>query len=463
MRGLIRIGIVGIVIGWTVVAHASPASEAAARLTQAAAKLAQAYQLDNASQYDQALVVIEQGLVILSTDTGLLEPKGQAPFKRVHTGLLELKGQVLVKQLDYLGALEAFEKDVEAGASGANLKNAQLNIKTLSPVRTTFLDITVSSGPAVIHLDSRTVRAFCTAEPSCHKGWLPGAYRVLADRPGYQPWSGPVTLVAGKATKLAITLVEKPSVLTVTVAPSDATITVDDTVYTAPITIPAGSHRVTGKLAGHVTSSTEVVAHEGKPVQLEVSLTRRIAISLKPATAVLRLDDRPIAVEDGGLDVPAGHHVLVASAPGLAERRIEIQAERAADYAIVVALSPPMVPPPVFTPRRKIALVAGGVSLVALAGGAILGTQSKQRQDDAFKLCPSPTTPCAAAAQATDLNKQGQSRALEANVAYGVAAGVAVTAAVLWFTGGRVSAPESRVAVTPRLGAVAGLDLSLKF
>jgi hypothetical protein len=159
--------------------------------------------------------------------------------------------------------------------------------------------------------------------------------------------------------------------------------------------------------------------------------------------------------------VPPGPHVLVARAPGLAEQRIAIPAERAADYAIVVALARPaaVVDAGPWSPRRKLALVAGGVSLVALAGGAILGTQSKQREDDAFKLCPSPTTPCAAAAQATDLNKQGQSRALQANVAYGVAAGAAITAAVLWLTG----APESRVAVTPRLGAVAGLDLHLRF
>jgi hypothetical protein len=37
--------------------------------------------------------------------------------------------------------------------------------------------------------------------------------------------------------------------------------------------------------------------------------------------------------------------------------------------------------------------------------------------------------------------------------------GAAIAAAVLWLTG----APESRVAITPQLGAVAGLDLAVRF
>ncbi|MBC7978221.1 MAG: hypothetical protein H7138_24820, partial [Myxococcales bacterium] len=58
---------------------------------------------------------------------------------------------------------------------------------------------------------------------------------------------------------------------------------------------------------------------------------------------------------------------------------------------------------------------------------------------------------------------QGRSRALQANIAYGVAAGAAIAAGVLWFTGGRESA-EPRVAVTPHVdGASAGLDLSMRF
>jgi hypothetical protein len=443
MGALIRIGIVCSAVAWAAVAQAAPAKDSA--------RLAQAKRLAGTGQYDQALATIEEGLATNPKDTDLLE----------------LKGQVLVKLPDYLGALEAYEADVAAGAKGPNLRNAKIQITTLGPVRTTFLDIAVTNGPAVIHLDSRTQRAFCTAAPTCRHGWLPGTYKVIADRPGFQPWTGRVTLTAGKTAKLEINLVEKPSLLTVRVAQADATITVDDTAYTAPVTVPAGPHRVAVALSGHVPWSTEVVASEGKPIELDISLSPRVPIRIEPATAVttLLLDDKPVTVEDGSLGVPAGPHVLVARTSGFPDRRVEIPAERPADYTIVVAFR---APPPArqaspFTPRRKIALAVGGLSLVAVAGGAVLGMQAKQREDDAFALCPSPETPCAAAAEANDLNKQGRSRALQANIAYGVAAGAAVTAAVLWLTGRASESPEPRVAVTPRLGTDAGLDVSLRF
>ena len=322
----------------------------------------------------------------------------------------------------------------------------------------------------MIHLDSRTQRVFCTAEPACHKGWLPGVYKVIAERSGFQVWTGRVTLVAGKTVALPITLVEKPSQLSVNVAQAGAQITVDDAAYTAPVTVPAGAHRVVVTLAGHVTSTIEAVAHEGAPVELAVTLVPRVAVRVVPATAKLWLDGQPIALQDGGLAVPPGAHTLVARAPGLADRRVELAADRPADYAIDVELTP--IPPPRaaaswLTGRRKIALAAGGVSVVAVVAGAVLGTQAKQREDDAFDICASPTEPCADAERANDLNKQGRARALQANVAYGVGTGAAIAAVVLWFTGRPESqsapGPVSRIAVKPRLGAVTGLDLALRF
>src|SRR5689334_10256939 len=105
MGGLIRIGTVCVAIAWAAVAHASPTSEADA-------KRVQADRLAAAGQYDEALAVIAQGLAILPTSTRLLE----------------LKGQVLIKLPDYLGALEAYEADVAAGATGSNLRNARINL-----------------------------------------------------------------------------------------------------------------------------------------------------------------------------------------------------------------------------------------------------------------------------------------------------------------------------------------------
>jgi len=71
--------------------------------------------------------------------------------------------------------------------------------------------------------------------------------------------------------------------------------------------------------------------------------------------------------------------------------------------------------------------------------------KAQQLAADTHAVCPSPPTPCACAVEAEDLNRQARSRAFQANVAYGVAGGAAVAAAVLWLTG----APESRVAITP--------------
>jgi hypothetical protein len=463
MRGLMRIWMIGLAMAWSGLstaqaapgARAAPARRPAAAPANAAdAALAEASRQVAAGQYDEALVAIDAGLK--------LDAK--------HTGLLELKGQVLVKLPDYLGALEAYEADLAAGPTGPNLRNARLQVKSLLPVRTTFLQVTVSQGPAVIHLGSRTDRAFCKAEPTCRAGWLPGTYKVFAERPGFMPWIGRVTLIADKTVSLAIPLVEKPSLVTVRAAQADATVMVDDTAYTAPLTLPAGAHKVTVTLPGHVPAATEVIAREGKPVELDVTLVPRVPVVIEPATATatatLLLDDKPVELHDGGVGIPSGAHVLVARARGFRDGRVEIPAARPADYVARVELrvpEPPRVEPSPFTTRRKIALAAGGVGLAALAGGAVLGTQAKQREDDAFALCPSPATPCAAAAPANDLNKQARSRALQANIAYGVAAGAVIAASILWLTGAPES-PEPRVAITPHVdGTVAGLDLALRF
>ena len=178
------------------------------------------------------------------------------------------------------------------------------------------------------------------------------------------------------------------------------------------------------------------------------------------------------AIRDGGTPVPAGAHKLVARAPGYQPREIEIPAERGADYKlevklerVVVAAPPVVVPPPpeggIFTTRRKIALVVGGAGVVALGTGMVLGLQAGGLDDDTYQLCEAPAVPCEDFAEANDLNRRARSRADQANLAYGIAGGAAIAAAVLWLTG----APESRsrVAVTPRLGATAGLALAVRF
>ena len=462
MRVLICTWIVCVSVAWTGVALAAPKGGARANPSAAAPatpkrvtpagdaheKYKLAAKLDDSGEPEKALAVIEEGLAIAPKDLALLG----------------FKGRVLLKLRDYTGTLAAYEAYLDAGVQGANRRAAQKIVNDFDAVRSTFLEVTLASGAAPIYLDSKTQGAFCTAAPSCNKAILPGGYKVIVERAGFERWTGNVTVERGKTAKLAITLVEKPSLLTVRVAQPGARVTVDDAAFEAPAKVAAGTHRVVVSLAGHAEARLEATAHEGQPVALDVALTPLVAVRVEPAGAQLLLDGKPVAIADGNLAIPPGSHALVARAKGFVDRRIEIPAERTPDYQLSIELARVkvvVVPPPDsrFTGRRKISLAVGGVGLAALAGGVVLGLQSGHLDHDAYALCPSPSTPCSDAAKANDDNLRGRSRALEANIAYGIAGGAAIAAAVLWLTG----APESRVAVTPQLGAVAGLDVAMRF
>jgi len=101
----------------------------------------------------------------------------------------------------------------------------------------------------------------------------------------------------------------------------------------------------------------------------------------------------------------------------------------------------------IFTTRRKIALGVAGVSVPGVA----LGASAKGKQDDAFMLCPDPAMGCTQADESNALIKASHSRALEANVAFGIAAAAAIGAGVLWFTGAPDAENPKRVSVVPRV------------
>jgi hypothetical protein len=440
MRALICSWIVGVGIACTGVALAAPKVDARQKYKAAAI-------LVDSGEAEKALGVIDEGLALAPKDLSLLK----------------LKGTVLLTLRDYPGALAVYRAYLDASEPGANRRAAQKIIDDLDAVQSTFLDVTLANGPAALYLDSKTQGVFCTPAPSCHKAILPGPYRVIVERPGFARWTSNVTLVKGQTAKLAVTLVEEPSLLTVRVAQPGARVTVDDAAYDAPAKVAAGKHRVVVSLAGHAEARLDATAREGKPVELDVALARLVAIRVEPPGAALLLDDKPIAIQDGSIAIPPGAHALVARANGFVARRIEIPPEPAPDYQLAIALAPAPLAPGRFTARRKIALAAGGVGLLAASAGILFGVQSGQLDDDTYALCPSTSSPCPGALEANDLNQRARSRAMQANIAYGVAGGAAIAAAVLWFTG----APESRVAITPQLGpqlgAAAGLDVAVRF
>jgi hypothetical protein len=123
----------------------------------------------------------------------------------------------------------------------------------------------------------------------------------------------------------------------------------------------------------------------------------------------------------------------------------------------------PTTAPSMFTPQRKIAIGVAGLGVAAIGAGVLLGMQAKGYEDDAFALCPNPATPCADGDRATELTDKGHSRALFANISYGVGAAALIGAGVLWFLGAPPTA-EATVAVTPRTGAgTAAIDLTVRF
>jgi hypothetical protein len=393
--------VIGCVLIAAGTAHAAPAGNPrpahpppAAR--PAAASLAAATALKQQGELAQALAMIDE----------LMASAAQRAKKDDQRNLLRLKASVLLDQRDIAGALAAFQAYLDTGVRGGNAIEVQKIVANLKTAP--MLDITVSNGPADVFLDSKALGPLCAAASECNRQVMPGPHRVIVERAGFVGKTERVTLQGGKPAALAVALIEKPSTITVRVAQAAATITVDDSAYTAPVELPAGDHRVVVRLDGHVDAQVIATAHEGKPVDLDVT--------------------------------------LVAVAPP----------------APPVVVAPRVVEQPVhrFTVRRKLAVASGAIAIVGVGVGAVLGSQARGADHDAFALCPSPTTPCRDAAKANDLNQRGQSRATDANIAFGVAGAAAIAAAVLWLVG----APESTLAVAPRVGSnVAGLDVALRF
>lgn len=184
MRGLIRTWIVWAGVAWAGVALAAPKVDVRATYKRAA-------QLDDNGDAEQALATIEEGLAIAPNDLRLLG----------------LEGAMLLKLRDYLGALAAYRADLDAGATGANRREAEKIVNNLSAAQSTFLDVILANGPATIYLDSKARGAFCTAAPWCHKEILPDDYKVIAERSEFDRWTGRVTIARDQAAKLAVTFV----------------------------------------------------------------------------------------------------------------------------------------------------------------------------------------------------------------------------------------------------------------
>jgi hypothetical protein len=404
-----RTGLVCVGVAWAVIASAG-AARADAQIN-VGEQYQRATKLLEDGEHEQALELIDRALVAA--------PK--------ELGLLRLKGAVMIKLHDYLGALAAHQAYLDAGAVGANRREAQKIVDSLLAAKSTFLEISLANGPADIYLDSKTQAALCRAETACHKPVLPGEYKVIAERPGFERWTGRVTIEKDATAKLAVVLIEQRSRLTVRAVPPGPRITVDGAVYDAPTSVPPGAHQVVVTLAGHKAVRREVIASKGKPIELDIALVPLVPLRVDPAGAVLLLDGTRVALADGHLEIPPGRHVLVARAKGFRSERIEIPAARGAGYQLAIELRPSQL-----TAQRKLALAVGGVGLISVGAGVRLGLE------------------------------HGQFRTPPSQLGYGFGGFAVALALVLWREGAPRPRP-SRIHLIPRLGSVAGLELAVGF
>lgn len=192
----------------------------------------------------------------------------------------------------------------------------------------------------------------------------------------------------------------------------------DPLLWNHELSLDGGDYVITAHAAGHEEwHTTAHVALEGAQITIDVPRLKESSASASPPAPV-------------------------AAAPAPV-------AERAAGNELRPTSTLPA--------RRKIAIGVAGASAAALITGAVLGVSAKGNQDEAFQKCSEPAIVCGSASQANALLTTSHSRALEANIAFGIAAAAAVGAGVLWFTGRPDRATSTRVGVVPSAASGASL------
>ncbi len=293
-------------------------SAVAAPRAAARDKLVEAQQLAATDDNEKALVIVDAGLAVAPKDLGLLQ----------------LRGVLLLKTRDYTGAVVAYQAYLDAGAVGAGKREALKIVNSLRAVKSTSIELTANTD-ATIYLDTKTTGAFCTAP--CKKALLPGDYKLIAERAGFDRYVGRISIPIDKTTPLAITLQEKPSPITFEISPAGAQIAIDGKPHEGA-QVAAGDHELVVTLPGHATHKQPLPAHEGKPIDVKLAMVPLFPLAVAPATATVTVDGNPAVIEQGNLALAPGPHALVASAPGHHDLSLEIPAARSSTYKVELAL-----------------------------------------------------------------------------------------------------------------------------
>ena len=149
-----------------------------------------------------------------------------------------------------------------------------------------------------------------------------------------------------------------------------------------------------------------------------------------------------------------GHHQLVGRKSGYLTRSVEMVAQRAHQEDVSISLGQPGEAPPSMWTSKRVIAVGVGVIAVASFGTAIgVGITAKNRQSEAYSLCPDPDVPCVDAARADELVRDGHRLAIGANVMFAVAAVATLGGAALWWFGGPVA--QDGLALAPSHNGIA--------
>jgi tetratricopeptide (TPR) repeat protein len=193
----------------------------------------------------------------------------------------------------------------------------------------------------------------------------------------------------------------------------------DAMLWNRALPVDGGDYVIAGRAPGHEAwQTTAHVPLEGAKLSVEVPRFKELTKLIPPPTP------------------PSAEPVRLAPAPPPSPAPIATEPR---DTPASTGL---------FTARRKVGVAAAGAGALIAVAGVVLGQSAKQKQHDAFQRCPEPAMPCLQADQSNALISASHTRALEANIAFGVAAAAVITAGVLWFTGAPMSEP-SRIGVAP--------------
>lgn len=227
----------------------------------------------------------------------------------------------------------------------------------------------------------------------------------------------------------------------------------DGTLWNHPQPIDGGDHVIAAQADGREAwRTTASVPVEGGQIRIEVPRL----VELHPP--------EPAPVEGGQIrtEVPRPVELHPPEPVPVEDGQIRIEVPRPVEShppepAPLAPVSPPphddrdtLRSPSIVTRRRAIGIGVAAAGAGAAVLGAVLGASAKGKQTDALALCPDGPA-CQRADAANALISTGHRRALEANIAFGVAAAAAIGAGALWFTGAPDAERPRRVTVSPEL------------